>query len=116
MPEKTDWVLKDVCLDIQRGECVVLAGPSGCGKSTLLKCLNGLIPHFEKGTRAGRVLIGDVDLVEMPMHRIAGRIGAVFQNPRSQFFTTRVADEVAFGCENAGLPRERFAQAYRCCP
>ncbi len=100
------WALKDINLDVHSGECVVLAGPSGCGKSTLAKCLNGLVPHFEKGTRAGRVLHQGLDLADLPMHRIAGSIGAVFQNPRSQFFTTRVEDEVAFGCENAGLPRE----------
>ena len=105
---RDDWVLKDVRLNIQPGECIVLAGPSGCGKSTLAKCLCGLIPHFEKGLRAGHVLVDGADLAEQPMHCIAGRVGAVFQNPRSQFFTTRVMDEVAFGCENAGLPRERM--------
>ena len=102
------WALKDVCLEIPRGECIVLAGPSGCGKSTLAKCLNGLIPHFEKGARAGRVLLDGIDMAGQPMHCIAQRVGAVFQNPRSQFFTTRVMDEVAFGCENAGLSRERI--------
>jgi energy-coupling factor transport system ATP-binding protein len=100
------WALKDVCIEIQAGQCVVLAGPSGCGKSTLVKCLNGLVPHFEKGVRAGRALLDGVDLADLPMHRIAQQVGAVFQNPRSQFFTTRVVDEVAFGCENLGLPRE----------
>jgi len=100
------WALKDLGLEIHAGECVLLAGPSGCGKSTLAKCLNGLVPHFEKGVRAGQVLHDGVDLAELPMHAIARRVGAVFQNPRSQFFTTRVEDEVAFGCENLGLPRE----------
>lgn len=101
-----DWALKNINLDIRHGECVILAGPSGCGKSTLAKCLNGLIPHFEKGVRAGRVLLDGKDLAERPMYCIAQRVGAVFQNPRSQFFTTRVADEVAFGCENTGLSRQ----------
>lgn len=108
-----DWALKDVNISIHPGECVVLAGPSGCGKSTLLKCLNGLIPHFEKGTRAGNVLVDGIDLADQPMHRIADSVGAVFQNPRSQFFTTRVIDEIAFGCENAGLPRERLLKRIR---
>jgi len=102
------WALKDVCLEVAPGECVILAGPSGGGKSTLAKCLSGLVPHFEKGVRAGRVLHNGVDLAELAMPRIALGVGAVFQNPRSQFFTTRVEDEVAFGCENAGLPRERM--------
>lgn len=103
-----DWALKDLSLEINPGQCTVLAGPSGCGKSTLIKCLNGLVPHFEKGVRAGQVLHHGQDLADLPMHRIAQKVGAVFQNPRSQFFTTRVIDEVAFGCENAGLPRDRM--------
>ncbi len=107
---QSEWALKDVCLDIPRGECLLLTGPSGCGKSTLVKALNGLIPHFEKGVRAGRVLMDGVDLADSPMHRIAQSVGAVFQNPRSQFFTTRVADEIAFGCENMGRPRQELAR------
>ncbi|ADK84684.1 ABC transporter related protein [Desulfarculus baarsii DSM 2075] len=99
------WALKDASLSLDHGQCVILAGPSGCGKSTLLKAFNGLIPHYEKGRRAGRVLLDGVDLAAMAMHQIARRVGAVFQNPRSQFFTTRVEDEIAFGCENLGTPR-----------
>lgn len=102
------WALKDLSLEIQRGECLVLTGASGCGKSTLIKCFNGLIPHFEKGMRAGRVLLDGTDIGQMTMNDIAQRTGAVFQNPRSQFFTTHVADEIAFGCENFGMPRKKI--------
>lgn len=100
-----DWAIKDVSLDVKKGECVLLMGASGCGKSTLVKCLNGLIPHFEKGIRAGRVMLDQTDMADMPMHGISQRVGAVFQNPGSQFFTTHVIDEIAFGCENFGMPR-----------
>ncbi len=103
-----EWAIKDISLEIQRGECVVLAGPSGCGKSTLIKCFNGLITHFEKGLRAGGAWLDGTDIARISMHDIARRTGAVFQNPRSQFFTTRVTDEIAFGCENFGMPREEI--------
>ena len=103
-----EWAIKDVCIEVNRGECVLLYGSSGCGKSTLVKCLNGLVPHFEKGIRAGRVMLDQTDMADMPMHRISQRVGAVFQNPRSQFFTTHVIDEIAFGCENFGMPREQI--------
>ena len=105
---RDDWVLKDINLDIKSGECLLLAGISGCGKSTLTKCLNGLIPHFEKGERAGRVLLDDTEIAKLPMHRIALRVGTVFQHPRTQFFTTNVTDEIAFGCENAGFDRREI--------
>ncbi len=101
----SDWALKDVNMSVERGECLIFTGPSGCGKSTLVKCLNGLVPHFEKGRRAGMVTFDGKDIAEEPMHAIARRIGTVFQNPRSQFFTTNVIDEIAFGCENMGIER-----------
>ena len=103
-----EWAIKDISFEIKKGECVLLAGSSGCGKSTLVKCLNGLIPHFEKGIRAGGVMLDGTDMADMPMHGISQRVGTVFQNPRSQFFTTHVADEIAFGCENFGMPREQI--------
>ncbi len=104
----TGWAIKDVCIEVNRGECVLLTGASGCGKSTLVKCLNGLVPHFEKGIRAGRVMLDQTDMADMPIHGISQRVGTVFQNPRSQFFTTHVVDEIAFGCENFGMPREKI--------
>ena len=102
------WALKDVCLKVEQGQCLVLGGSSGCGKSTLVKALCGLIPHFERGIRAGRVFFKGADLADLCMHQIAENIGAVFQNPRSQFFTTSVCDEIAFGCENLGLGRREI--------
>ena len=103
------WVLRDIDLAIRRGEVVVLTGNSGSGKSTLLKCLNGLVPHFEKGVRAGEVRLQGREIAEMKMHEISTRIGSVFQDPRSQFFTTNTTEEVALGCQNLGLSREEIS-------
>jgi energy-coupling factor transport system ATP-binding protein len=100
---RRSWVLKDVSLKIERGEFILLAGFSGCGKTTLTKSINGLIPHFEQGLRAGEVFLDGAELAGMKMHAIAMKVGSVFQDPRSQFFTTTTTDEIAFGCENTGL-------------
>lgn len=110
------WVLKDVSLRIKRGEFILLAGSSGSGKTTLTKSINGLIPHFEQGMRAGEVFLDGTELADMKMHTIAMKAGSIFQDPRSQFFTTTTTDEIAFGCENMGLDfhalRRRVNQAF----
>lgn len=97
-------VLDRVDFRVSKGECVVLTGPSGCGKTTLTYALNGLIPHFYEGEMYGSVRIGDRDSAAVRPHELARCVGSVFQDPRSQFFTTSTTDEVAFGCENLALP------------
>ncbi|MGL6201350.1 MAG: ABC transporter ATP-binding protein [Lachnospiraceae bacterium] len=102
--------LRDVSLDIIRGECLVLTGESGCGKTTLTRCLNGLIPDFFEGRLTGNIYYEEKLLSEMEQHEISTHIGTVFQDPRSQFFTVNSTDELAFGCENLGFSTERINQ------
>jgi len=108
--------LDGVSLSIAPGELVVLAGESGCGKTTITRCLNGLIPHFYPGRLTGRIALDGVDLPGMPVHEIGRSVASVFQDPRSQFFTTRTTAEVAFACENFGVEavelRERVTGAF----
>lgn len=99
--------LSDITLTIKKGECVLLTGPSGCGKSTLLRLLNGLIPEFYEGEREGSIRIGGQE-AGGHIYEFAGRIGTVFQNPRSQFFNVDTTSELAFGCENLGVPEEEI--------
>lgn len=99
--------LSDITLTIKKGECVLLTGPSGCSKSTLLRLLNGLIPEFYVGKREGSIRIGGQEAGEH-IYEFAGRIGTVFQNPRSQFFNVDTTSELAFGCENLGVPEEEI--------
>ena len=94
----------------RRGECVVVAGASGCGKSTLVSVMNGLVPHFHEGSFSGEATVCGVDVLAAPTYEVARHVGSVFQDPRSQFFATTTTDEVAFGCENLGLPREETAR------
>lgn len=107
---KKDWVLKDLSLKAAPGECILVCGSSGSGKTTLTKAVNGLIPHFEKGMRAGQVILGGRDVKDIPPHDLARIVGALFQDPRSQFFTTRVMDEILWGCENLGLKKQEIGR------
>ncbi|MCU0982262.1 MAG: energy-coupling factor ABC transporter ATP-binding protein [Pirellulaceae bacterium] len=96
--------LDDVNLSIREGEWLLLAGPSGCGKSTLLYLLNGLIPHVVAGELQGEVRVDGLVPGGVPLAAVSRRVGTVFQNPEVQLFMLRVAEDVAFGCENLGLP------------
>lgn len=105
--ESTTFTLNDINLSIKAGEFILLTGRSGCGKTTLIRSLNGLIPHFYPGVIKGDIRLDDWSLLESKPSDLAGKIGTVFQDPRSQFFMTDTTRELAFGCENMGLPREQ---------
>jgi energy-coupling factor transporter ATP-binding protein EcfA2 len=87
--------------DIEPGERVLLLGPSGAGKSTLLSGLAGVLGGDEEGEQTGELLIDGRSPAES-----RGRIGLVLQDPDSQVVLARVGDDVAFGCENLGVPRD----------
>ena len=105
-----DAIIKDINLQIESGECVVLAGESGSGKTTISKLINGLIPLYQSGTMAGDVLLGDKNTADMTLAEISKHVGSVFQNPRSQFFNVDTDSEIAFGCENLGVEPEEIRQ------
>lgn len=91
-------------LTVRQGECVLLCGSSGCGKTTVTRLLNGLIPHYYEGTLDGEVSVFGKSIRDTAIEDLAGIVGSVFQNPRSQFFCVDTTAEIAFGCENMGLP------------
>ena len=101
-------VIKNLNFEIKSGECVVLVGESGCGKTTISKLINGLIPHYNSGCMAGDVFLGEKNTADMTLAEISRCVGSVFQNPRSQFFNIDTDSEIAFGCENMGMPREEI--------
>lgn len=93
--------LNDVSFTINRGEWVAIIGPNGSGKSTLAKTINGLLE-----ASAGHVVVGGVELSADTVWEVRRKVGMVFQNPDNQFVGSTVQDDVAFGLENIGVPRE----------
>jgi len=102
--------LKGVDLQFAPGEFVVLIGASGCGKSTLLRCMAGISPHLTAGDMEGSVLIDGTDTRDYELYEISQTVGFVGQNPADQIFSLTAADEVAFGPENLGLPKDEIIE------
>lgn len=99
--EEAKAALTNVSLDIFPGEWVALIGHNGSGKSTLAKTINGLIEPS-----SGSILVNGNQVTEKNIWDIRRMIGMVFQNPDNQFVGSTVEDDVAFGLENQGIPRE----------
>lgn len=102
--------IRDIDLNLEAGELLLIAGPSGCGKTTLARCINGLIPRSYKGELSGSIFIQGQDISAMPLSHISQMVGTVLQDPERQILGTKVIAEVAFGLENLGLPREEILQ------
>lgn len=96
--------LKDIGLDINEGEFAVILGHNGSGKSTFAKLINALLlPTRGQMTINGMDTASDDDLF-----KIRSTAGMVFQNPDNQLVATVVDEDVAFGPENLGIPREEI--------
>ncbi len=100
------WALRDVTLTVRRGEFLGLAGHTGSGKSTLVQHLNGLIRPQE-----GSVCALGLDLSnKKDAAAVKAKVGVVFQYPERQLFAETVAQDVAFGPRNLGLPQDEVAR------
>jgi energy-coupling factor transporter ATPase len=94
--------LSEVSLELRRGEYVGVVGPNGGGKSTLVRLLNGLLRPD-----SGRVRVSGHDPVTEPFE-VRKHLGVLFQNPENGLVAPFVEDDVAFGLENLGVPREEM--------
>ena len=97
--------LAGVSLEIRRGEWLAIIGHNGSGKSTLAKVMNGLIE-----ANTGTVVVNGKMLTAETVFDARRTVGMVFQNPDNQFVGTTVEDDIAFGLENIGLPREEMLE------
>jgi energy-coupling factor transport system ATP-binding protein len=100
------YALSEINLGISQGEIVLLTGPAGSGKTTLCSCINGLVPHYHNGKLSGEVLVRGYNTRRARIGGLSSLVGLVFQDPESQLVTASVIDEVAFGVENLGVPRQ----------
>ena len=104
-------VIKDISLDIEKGEYVAILGHNGSGKSTLAKLLNLVIDDydfFEGIIEVDGKDITSEEMTEDDIYELRKKVGMVFQNPDNQLVATIVEEDVAFGPENLGLPRKEI--------
>lgn len=104
-PGMMEPVLQRLSLALDPASFTLVVGESGSGKSTLLRMVNGLVPHFTGGRFGGSVRVAGLDTRDRSPRDLAAAVGFVFQDPEAQMLTDRVDDEIAFGMEQAGVPR-----------
>lgn len=111
-PSGPSPALDDISLSISAGEFVAVIGANESGKSTLAYALTGFVPQFFKGKMSGRITVAGLDTQQTPLSELAGVAGLVFQNPANQISGVKfnVYDEIAFGLENLGVPREQMGE------
>ncbi len=105
-------VLKNISLQVNAGEFVAVIGPNGAGKSTLCYTLAGFVPHFFKGELTGTVEVAGQESSKSSLPEWVLNVGLAFQNPFNQISGAKytVYEEVAFGLENIGIPRDEMKQ------
>lgn len=102
--------LKNINLKVSEGEFVAIIGPNGAGKSTLCYTLAGFVPHFFKGELTGTVEVAGQESSKSSLPDWVLNVGLAFQNPFNQISGAKytVYEEVAFGLENIGIPRDEM--------
>jgi energy-coupling factor transporter ATP-binding protein EcfA2 len=102
--------LASITLDVPAGQFCAVVGANGAGKSTLCYVLAGFMPQFFRGELTGQATAAGVDVAAAEVAELAGTVGLVFANPFNQITGARftVREEIAFGLENLGVPREKM--------
>ncbi|BDR60879.1 energy-coupling factor transporter ATPase [Lactobacillus xylocopicola] len=107
-PEAKTPAIDNLSFDIEHGSWTSIIGHNGSGKSTIIRLLNGLLVPDE--TSKAKIEIDGTVLNDDTVWNIRDKIGVVFQNPDNQFVGATVADDVAFGLENRGVPRSEMVK------
>lgn len=104
--ENDPFALSGVSLSVEEGEFVAVLGHNGSGKSTLARLTNGLL-----SPASGKISVFGMDAAEQKnLFEIRKNVGVVFQNPDNQTVASIVEDDIAFGPENVGIPREEIGK------
>ena len=107
---RPELAIEDISFELKPGEMLLIAGSSGCGKTTLARCINGLIPRSYRGKREGEVRLHGKDVAGIPLAEVAQIVGTLLQDPERQIVASNVYNEIAFGPENLGLPRDEIVE------
>jgi len=104
--------LEHISLAVEEGEFLAVVGPNGAGKSSLCYLISGFIPHFFKGELQGTVSVAGLETRQSSLSQWVQNVGLAFQNPFSQISGAKytVFEEIAFGLENRGVPREEMKE------
>jgi len=100
--------LEEIRLSVPDGGFLGIIGPAGAGKTTLARAITGMIPHHYKGDFYGSVTVDGLDTVDTSINELSGIVGMVFQDVDSQIISPMVEDELLYGLENFGVPREEI--------
>ena len=95
--------LKDINLNIYKGEFIAIMGKNGAGKTTLIRTLNGLIRPNK-----GNLYIEGINLSSKSIASLSKKVGIIFQNPNHQLFANTIEDEIEFSLKNLGLTKEEI--------
>lgn len=101
-------VLKDISLNVKKGECVLFTGKSGSGKSSIINSINGLAVRYDGATIEGTIRIDNRDVRNLRLYEISGLVSSVFQNPKTHFFNINTTLELLFYLENIGLSKKQM--------
>ncbi|MDR2103289.1 MAG: ATP-binding cassette domain-containing protein [Treponema sp.] len=100
--------LTGINLDIPEGDFLGIIGSSGAGKSTLTYGINGIVPHHFPGDFYGEIRVNGLDTLEAGTEVLARQVGSVFQDIEAQIVSSVTEDEILFGLENFGVPRDEI--------
>lgn len=105
---RPELAIENVSFELKQGELLLIAGSSGCGKTTLARCINGLIPRSYRGELTGKALLFGKEIAKLQIPEMAQTVGTLLQDPERQIVASNVFNEIAFGPENLGLPRDEI--------
>jgi energy-coupling factor transporter ATP-binding protein EcfA2 len=105
---RSEPAIEKITFSIKPGQVMLIAGSSGCGKTTLMRCINGLIPHTYNGEISGEMQLFGEPISKMGLPEISQKIGTLLQDPERQILGSYVMNEVAFGLESLGIPRDEI--------